>query len=217
MSKNSEDGLVEKMSPYAALAFDSLSQRLLKTRSYPLSTYKKYLGDTRNPQQEEDTPMFVTWTTVIGDEKRLRGCIGTFADVPLESGIKEYALIAAFEDPRFNGINVRELSFLECSTTLLKNFEKCDDPLGWELGLHGIKISFQYQGSRYSGTFLPEVAVEQGWTKEETLLNLIKKLGLYKSIHFQDLQLQVTRYQGLKGKISYAEFLKVKKQIDDSL
>jgi AMMECR1 domain-containing protein len=37
-------------------------------------------------------PLFVTWNTITpkGD-RRLRGCIGTFGPVPLESGLADYA------------------------------------------------------------------------------------------------------------------------------
>ena len=36
------------------------------------------------------SPLFVTWK--IGHDHRLRGCIGTFATMPLHSGLKEYTL-----------------------------------------------------------------------------------------------------------------------------
>lgn len=51
------------------------------------------------------------------------------------------------------------------------------DPLDWELGTHGIRISFMHRGRRYGATYLPDVAKEQGWTKEETLISLMHKAG----------------------------------------
>jgi len=46
------------------------------------------------------------------------------------------------------------------------NFKKIEDPLDWEVGTHGIEVDW---GRGKSSTFLPEVAEEQGWSKEETM------------------------------------------------
>ncbi len=34
-----------------------------------------------------------------------------------------------------------------------------------------------YRGKRHGATYLPDVAVEQGWTREETLESLMRKAG----------------------------------------
>ena len=49
--------------------------------------------------------------------------------------------------------------------------------MDWILGTHGIRISFVHRGRRYGATYLPDVAVEQGWTKEETIESLMRKAG----------------------------------------
>jgi hypothetical protein len=49
--------------------------------------------------------------------------------------------------------------------------------MDWELGTHGLRISFVYRSRRYGATYLPDVAVEQGWTKEETVESLMRKAG----------------------------------------
>ncbi len=36
------------------------------------------------------SPLFVTWR--IGKEKKLRGCIGTFSEMQLHNGLREYAV-----------------------------------------------------------------------------------------------------------------------------
>jgi AMMECR1 domain-containing protein len=66
-----------------------------------------------------------------------------------------------------------------CSVSLLTPFEPARDPLDWTLGTHGIHITFHdpSSGRRYSGTYLPDVAVEQGWTKEEAVRSLVRKAG----------------------------------------
>ena len=37
-----------------------------------------------------DSPLFVTWK--IGKDKKLRGCIGTFNEMQLHHGLREYAV-----------------------------------------------------------------------------------------------------------------------------
>ena len=49
------------------------------------------------------------------------------------------------------------------AVSLLTNFEKIEDPLDWTPGTHGIEIEFTKDGRTYRGTYLPEVAEEQGW------------------------------------------------------
>jgi AMME syndrome candidate gene 1 protein len=127
----------------------------------------------------ESYPLFVTWNTLsrTSGDKRLRGCIGTFDALPLETGLQSYSLTSAFEDTRFSPIPSTLLSSLSCSLTLLANFEPCRDVMDWVLGRHGIRINFTSRGRRHGATYLPDVAVEQGWNKEETVESLMKKAG----------------------------------------
>ncbi|KIW80913.1 hypothetical protein Z517_03936 [Fonsecaea pedrosoi CBS 271.37] len=126
----------------------------------------------------ESYPLFVTWNTVgRSGNKALRGCIGTFEALPLASGLSTYALTSAFDDTRFSPIPAALLPSLSCSLTLLADFEPCRDAMDWTLGLHGLRISFNYRNRRHGATYLPDVAVEQGWTKEETVESLMKKAG----------------------------------------
>lgn len=74
-----------------------------------------------NPQSLFSSPLFVTWNTRRysaggngGWSTRLRGCIGTFDAQPLRTALKEYALLSAFRDHRFQRIELRELPALEC-------------------------------------------------------------------------------------------------------
>ena len=45
-------------------------------------------------------------------------------------------------------------------------FEGPKQAMDWQLGKHGVWIEFEHNGKGYDGTFLPEVAVEQEWSKE---------------------------------------------------
>lgn len=123
-------------------------------------------------------PLFVTWNTLSrSGHKSLRGCIGTFEALPLASGLSTYALTSAFDDTRFSPIPASLLPGLSCSLTLLAEFEPCRDAMDWTLGVHGLRISFTHRSRRHGATYLPDVAVEQGWTKEETVESLMKKAG----------------------------------------
>lgn len=157
-------------------------------------------------------PLFVTWNTLDADgDASLRGCIGTFEAQPLAAGIAEYAVISAVDDSRFPPITRAELPTLQAAVTLLTDFEAVDDAYDWDIGTHGIRLSFHDGGRRYGATYLPDVAAEQGWTKDETLFSLIRKAGWMGSrSRWKDLDLCVTRYQGKKHAMPYAVYSKWK-------
>lgn len=99
---------------------------------------------------------------------RLRGCIGQFeAEGPLFKTVEAMAVSAAMRDPRFlsDPVTVAELSRIDIEISVLSPLEKLDNPLDIELGKHGIYIRGEYG----SGCFLPQVATETGWSKEEFL------------------------------------------------
>ncbi|MDP6045991.1 MAG: AmmeMemoRadiSam system protein A [Phycisphaerae bacterium] len=112
----------------------------------------------------EERGCFVTLTNA----GYLRGCIGTFQpDRPLGEMIIEMGMSAAGHDPRFlaNPITADELDHLHIEVSVLSPLEKTDDPLGLEIGTHGIYV----QGGGRSGCFLPEVATDQGWDAQQFL------------------------------------------------
>jgi AMME syndrome candidate gene 1 protein len=198
--------------------------------------------------------LFVTWNTISRNgNKSLRGCIGTFEPQELSHGLKSYALTSyvffpwdvlpstgiskmrrprcspwrsAFDDTRFSPIPLSLLPSLSCSLTLLSNFELCAHAMDWMLGTHGLRISFIHRGRRHGATYLPDVAVEQGWTKEETVESLMRKAGWDGGTGTVGRRLlrggssagtsrkpwdevsdfQATRYQGLKASASYGEW-----------
>jgi len=163
-----------------------------------------------------ESPLFVTWNTISSRHGHsLRGCIGTFEAQELDEGLSSYALTSALHDTRFNPIVARELPTLEVAVTLLTDFEDADGPMDWELGTHGLRISFYYHGRRYGATYLPDVAVEQGWTKEETLVSLMRKAGwMGKKDRWEEVDLKVVRYQGKKESLEYAEYKRWRDWLD---
>ena len=145
-------------------------------------------------------------TGTTGKEKELRGCIGTFSNSKLEKNLYNYALISAFEDDRFDPINIKELKNLNCEVSLLVNFEEVDNPLDWEVGKHGIDIDFTANGRDYSATFLPEVAEDENWDQKTTLIYLIHKAGYKGKLENVINNIKLKRYQSIKCTISYDEY-----------
>lgn len=123
------------------------------------------------PKPESDDPAltarcgcFVT----LKNHGRLRGCIGQFvSDKPLVDLVVEMAKASATSDPRFlaHPITADELDDLDVEISVLSPLEKTDDPLSLRLGVDGIYI----KRGVTSGCFLPQVATETGWTKEQFL------------------------------------------------
>ena len=94
----------------------------------------------------------------------LRGCIGHFGeDYPLHEIVAEMARAAAFEDPRFMPVTRDELDDLDIEISVLTPMRRIQSLDEFELHRHGIYIKKGYR----SGTFLPQVADEVNWTKEE--------------------------------------------------
>ena len=150
-------------------------------------------------------PLFVTWTT--GEEKELRGCIGTFASEKLEKNVQRYALISALKDDRFPPIKLNEIPNLNCEISLLVNFEKIKSPIDWEVGQHGIDITFKdKRGDEYSATFLPDVAEEQNWDQTTTLKYLVRKAGYYGKLDDVYNNIETERYQSIKTTVTYDEW-----------
>ena len=95
---------------------------------------------------------------------RLRGCIGHFGeDVPLHEIVAGMARAAAFEDPRFTPVTSDELADIDIEISVLTPMRRIQSLDEFELHRHGIYIRKGYR----SGTFLPQVADEVNWTKEE--------------------------------------------------
>jgi AmmeMemoRadiSam system protein A len=94
----------------------------------------------------------------------LRGCIGHFGeDIPLHEIVAEMARAAAFEDPRFSPVRREELDDIDIEISVLTPMRRIKNLDEFELHRHGIYIRKGYR----SGTFLPQVADEVDWTKEE--------------------------------------------------
>lgn len=148
---------------------------------------------------DPEYPLFVTWTK-HGD---LRGCIGTFESKRLSHALPKYTLISALQDDRFEPMQLGEVPDLTLGLSLLVNFTPIDDPLKWEVGKHGIEIEFSHGAREYSGTFLPEVAEEEGWDQRTTLEYLVRKAGWRNGFEAVRATMRVRTYESLKCKLTF--------------
>ena len=158
-------------------------------------------------------PLFVTWTT--GPKKKLRGCIGTFEAKNLQLNLPKYAKYAAFDDDRFNPISKDEVKTLNCDISLLVNFQKKSDIYDWTIGKDGIIVDFDLNGRHFNSTFLPEVAEEWGFTKDQTLQELIEKAGCDCKLKNIKGLIKITTYQSLKIGVSFEEYRDMKRSVKE--
>eukprot|EP01103_Thecamoeba_quadrilineata_P011677 TRINITY_DN2833_c0_g1_i2.p1 TRINITY_DN2833_c0_g1~~TRINITY_DN2833_c0_g1_i2.p1 ORF type:complete len:230 (+),score=24.16 TRINITY_DN2833_c0_g1_i2:58-747(+) len=161
-----------------------------------------------------ESALFVTWK--IRDHE-LRGCIGTHGAIPLQEGLKNYALYSGFQDPRFKAITEEEIPHLSCTVSLLYDFEPILDCYGWNIGEHGVQIEFHDKlNKKRSATYLPEVALEQGWDQKQTLSHLIQKAGCKDSAIFDSRgyplvrNLRVVRYRSSVTTTHFRQYLEVR-------
>ncbi|OFX85666.1 MAG: hypothetical protein A2W99_06215 [Bacteroidetes bacterium GWF2_33_16] len=114
------------------------------------------------PAMRENCGAFVT----LHKDGALRGCIGRFsASEPLYKVVQQMAISAATEDNRFSVVTIDEMKDIDLEISVLTPMQKINSIDEIEMGRHGIYIKKGF----YSGTFLPQVATETGWSKEEFL------------------------------------------------
>ncbi len=126
--------------------------------------HKKYIPDPAelSPTLNTKCGAFVT----LHKNGRLRGCIGRLVgNLPLYQMVEEMTISAASHDPRFRPVEPEELPDIDIEISVLSPLKKIDNIDEIELGKHGIYIEDGYN----SGVFLPQVATETGWSKEEFL------------------------------------------------
>ncbi len=133
-------------------------------------TLETYIKTGKYPDLNRDFPgnlkvksgAFVT----LNKNGRLRGCIGRFVtDEPLYKTVADMTVAAAVQDYRFPPVQKDELRDIEIEISVLTPLKKISSIDEIVLGRDGI---YMVKGNRH-GTFLPQVATETGWNKEEFL------------------------------------------------
>jgi MEMO1 family protein len=146
-----------------AFARETIS-RLFLTDTVPLAR-----GFNENLQQPRG--VFVT----LKKKGELRGCIGRIiGDEPLCKLVGAMAVQAAFNDRRFQPLTADELKDTEIEISVLTPMKQVAGAADIVVGRDGVLLSKDGR----SAVFLPQVATEQGWNREELLDNLCLKAGL---------------------------------------
>lgn len=126
---------------------------------------------TQNPNFLSKKGAFVT----LKKKGHLRGCIGFTEPIfPLYETIIRASIYAATQDPRFSPVSPEELKDLEFEISVLTPLEKIDNPRLIQVGKHGLVIS--KNGKK--GLLLPQVPVENNWSREQFLRHTCLKAGL---------------------------------------
>lgn len=132
------------------------------------------------------------FVTLKDDSAIIRGCMGCIhSDKPLFLEVKNIAVKAAFEDPRFLPLQKNEYEKIMIEISILSMFTpiKIQDII---IGKHGL---FLKNGFR-SGLLLPQVALEWNWDVAEFLNNLCQKAGISEELLSQP-QTEVYSFEAL--------------------
>jgi hypothetical protein len=177
---------------------DGEKQTLLKLarESIELVVQEKTLPklnlDSFTPVLKQKGASFVTLTI----QKKLRGCIGALeAYQPLVEDVREHAVAAALEDPRFLPVDKSELNRIRIEVSILSvpqalSYDSSEDLIK-KIRPHVDGVTIKY-GER-KATFLPQV-----WEKIPDLSEFMNQL-CYKMIGqanlWRETKLQVFTYQ----------------------
>jgi len=154
---------------------DSDKKALLK---FARITIRQYLETETLPLARGFKPMlyknlgaFVT----LRINSELRGCIGYMReDMPLCEVVGTMAIQSAFNDLRFYPLTLDEFHKCEIEISVLTPAKPINNYTEIVLGKDGVII----KKNGKQAVFLPQVAAEMNWSREELLENLCRKAGL---------------------------------------
>ncbi len=127
--------------------------------------------------------VFVT----LHKEGLLRGCIGDLdAEEPLYKSVARTVLLSALSDRRFQPVEKKELDKIDIEISVMSPRKKVKSWKQIVLGRDGIIL----EKDKHKALYLPQVALEQGWTIEDTLSHLAEKAGLEKNAWKSDCSFQ---------------------------
>ena len=180
-------GKTERPSEAGLAYLQALAASAVEGAAAPDEAVKARLARLLEDAPAELRDPYGVFVTLL-DGGELRGCVGTIkATRPLHEAVVDIATVAALHDNRFPPVRREEVSRLTVQVSVLS----APRPLGsWrdlELGRHGVVLA---KNGR-SAVFLPEVAREQGWGREETLSHLAVKAGLAADAWREGAQLSV--------------------------
>jgi len=107
--------------------------------------------------------------------KKLRGCVGYIYPVkPLYLAVQDMAISAAINDGRYPPVREEELKDIDIEISVLSPMKRVQNIEEIQIGRDGLYIV----KGRASGLLLPQVATDNGFTREEFLDNVCYKAGL---------------------------------------
>lgn len=151
-------------------------QRLLAIARQAIQDYVR--NGHRSELSEQDPGLRKPGAAFVTLRKNgsLRGCIGSLeATKALAEDVRERAVMAAVADPRFSPVRPNELADLEIEMSVLLPLIRVATTEEIDISKHGVTV---VSGVR-RGMFLPQVARETGWSRDELLTRLCQeKAGL---------------------------------------
>jgi AmmeMemoRadiSam system protein A len=143
-------------------------------------TLDTYVRDKKIYQPESDNPKFLGPKGAFVTLKKkgvLRGCIGFIEPVlPLHQTVAQATIYAASKDARFSPVSSSELEEIDIEISVLTPPRKIDDPREVKVGKHGLIIA---KGNQ-RGLLLPQIPVENRWSRLTFLQRTCQKAGLPK-------------------------------------
>lgn len=155
---------------------DAQRKRLLAISRESIVSYVRD-GERRSfenddPILNEEMGAFVT----LHEHGELRGCIGNMVgNGPLYKTIADMAVEAATGDPRFPVLKPDEIDKVDIEISVLSPMKRVDSYQDVKIPGHGVMVRSGFR----SGVYLPQVADETGWDRDEFLTSLCAhKAGL---------------------------------------
>jgi AmmeMemoRadiSam system protein A len=155
---------------------DTQRKRLLQIARESITSFVKS-GERKRFEEKDpllNRPMgaFVT----LHENDQLRGCIGNMVGRgPLYSTVAAMAIEAATGDPRFPALSPAEIDRIDIEISVLSPLEKVASYRDIKIPGQGVIVKSAFGG----GVYLPQVATETGWTREEFLTSLCgQKAGI---------------------------------------
>lgn len=163
--------------PARPLSLSPSEQReLLKIARHTIACFLQ--SETFPPYQADDPALLQPLGAYVTYRKdgALRGCMGRLiGDRPVYLNVQYAAVVAALKDPRFRPVTTDELQALNIEVTVLHPMHEVASPQEIQVGRDGVLMRV---GKDRGALFLPQVAPEQGWDRQEMLIHLCRKAGL---------------------------------------
>lgn len=126
---------------------------------------------------------------------QLRGCIGhVIARGPLYLCVRDVAASAAKHDSRFRPVTLEELKDIDVEVSVLTPLKPVGNVEELVMGRHGVIVR---KGQLNQGVYLPQVADETGWSRDEFLSNLCSSKARLKPDCWKDPLTQIFSFEAI--------------------